>query len=578
MRLDVSLADGLDRLTILEIKQSKITSADKLAEIQKEIDALHEFIPFKMTFAFQYKLLFYTNLRVWEFMDTVNATSMEKRNTIEFAQLAAKVYEYNDQRFRIKRLLNTMANSELKEQKSYGSRHVVVAVRNVKLCIPIINYLSVQYDTVSFVSESMDTLKTLFTTPNFLYTVDATVPTVDADTFDLPDRSAYEFSSMKIPLMKSTFLGEQETKDALCAFIQGAGKLSMGDEVAKFESLFAEWQGRAHSVMVNSGSSANLVILQSLLNLGRLKKGDRIGVSAVTWATNVMPVIQLGFVPILIDIDPTTLNISCSSVKAHEIECLFITHLLGFHGDIEEITAYCKEKSIILLEDTCESLGTSCNDVRLGNFGLASSFSTFVGHHMSTIEGGLIATDDAELNKMIRMVRAHGWDRNVTAAERADLRSTWGINDFYGPYTFYALGYNVRPTDLQGLIGSIQLKHIDAANEQRRTSFRRIRTAAQAADVVIPNQDVPAFAIPIVCSSPAVRDRYVQTCRDMGIETRPIVAGNMNKQPFFENYKTTLPLPHADRVHECGFYIPNHPDLTVEEINYLSSIFINVRS
>ena len=373
--------------------------------------------------------------------------------------------------------------------------------------------------------------------------------------------------------MKSTFLSEQETKDTLCSFIQKSEKLSMGDEVFKFEESFASWQGRSHSVMVNSGSSANLVVLQALMNLGRLSKGDRVGVSAVTWATNVMPVIQLGLVPILIDVNLETLNISSEEVRKHDIRCLFITHLLGFHGDIEEIAEYCKSKDILLLEDTCESLGTICNGKKLGNFGLASTFSTFVGHHMSTIEGGLIATDDDELNKMIRMVRAHGWDRNVTQEQRSELRSKWDINDFYGPYTFYTLGYNVRPMDLQGLIGSIQLKHVDASNENRCRSFARVYDAIDSKDLMIPNQYVPAFAIPIICSTKEIRDSYVKKCKEMGIETRPIVAGNMNRQPFFKEYMNETPLPVADKIHTCGFYLPNHPDLTEEEIDYLTSVF-----
>lgn len=375
--------------------------------------------------------------------------------------------------------------------------------------------------------------------------------------------------------MKSTFLGEQETKDALCSFIQTSNKLSMGDEVSKFERSFAEWQGRSHSVMVNSGSSANLVILQALINLGKLKEGDRIGVSAVTWATNVMPVIQLGLVPVLIDVNLETLNISCEEVRKHSIHCLFITHLLGFHGDIEAIAEYCKSKNIILLEDTCESLGTDCNGKKLGNFGLASSFSTFVGHHMSTVEGGLVATDDDELNQMIRMVRAHGWDRNVTPEQRSELRSKWNINDFYGPYTFYTLGYNLRPMELQGLIGSIQLKHVDVANENRKRSYARVFDSIDSKDLMLPNQYVSAFAIPVICSTQELRDTYVKKCKEMGIETRPIVAGNMNRQPFFKQYMSQLPLPVADKVHTCGFYLPNHPDLTEEEIDYLSSVFIN---
>jgi CDP-6-deoxy-D-xylo-4-hexulose-3-dehydrase len=381
---------------------------------------------------------------------------------------------------------------------------------------------------------------------------------------------------MHIPLMKSTFLGEQETKYTLCSFIQNVNKLSMGDEVSKFETSFANWQGRSHSVMVNSGSSANLVILQALLNLGRLSKGDRVGVSAVTWATNVMPVIQLGLVPVLIDVELETLNVSSEEVRKHDIRCLFITHLLGFHGDIEVITEYCKSKDILLIEDTCESLGTDCNGKKLGNFGLASSFSTFVGHHMSTIEGGLIATDDDELNQMIRMVRAHGWDRNVTQQQRNELRSKWDINDFYGPYTFYTLGYNVRPMELQGLIGSIQLKYVDESNENRKRSYARVFDSIVSKDLMLPNQHVPAFAIPIICSTPEVRDTYVKKCREMGIETRPIVAGNMNRQPFFKDYATETPLPVADKIHTCGFYLPNHPDLTEEEIDFLCSIFTNV--
>ena len=381
---------------------------------------------------------------------------------------------------------------------------------------------------------------------------------------------------MYIPLMKSTFLGEQETKDALCSFIQTADKMSMGDEVLKFEKSFSTWQGRSYSVMVNSGSSANLVILQALLNLGRLSKGDRVGVSAVTWATNVMPVIQLGLVPVLIDVELETLNVSSKEVRKHDIRCLFVTHLLGFHGDIEVIAEYCKSKDILLIEDTCESLGTDYNGKRLGNFGIASSFSTFVGHHMSTIEGGLIATDDAELNQMIRMVRAHGWDRNVTQQERSELRSKWDINDFYGPYTFYTLGYNVRPMELQGLIGSIQLKYVDVANENRRRSYARVFDSIDSKDLMLPNQHVPAFAIPIICSSSEVRDTYVKKCKELGIETRPIVAGNMNRQPFFKDYVSEIPLPVADKIHTCGFYMPNHPDLTEEEIDYLTSVFTNV--
>ena len=129
--------------------------------------------------------------------------------------------------------------------------------------------------------------------------------------------------------------------------------------------------------------------------------------------------------------------------------------------------------------------------------------------------------------------------------------------------------------ELQGLIGSIQLKYVDEANENRCKSFCKIRDSIQTQDIMIPKQHVPAFAIPVICSSSEVRDTYVKKCREMGIETRPIVAGNMNRQPFFKEYASEIPLPVADKIHTCGFYIPNHPDLREEEVDYLTSVFIN---
>lgn len=376
---------------------------------------------------------------------------------------------------------------------------------------------------------------------------------------------------MPIPLMKHTFLEEDTTKEQLCEFIRTAPRLSMGDQVATFETEFASWLGRRHCVMVNSGSSANLVVLQALLNLGTLQKGDKVGLSAVTWATNVMPVIQLGLTPCLIDIDLKTLNISPEQIPS-DIRCLFITHLLGFCTDMYKLRELCEQRNILLLEDTCESLGAYCAVDRLGTFGLAATFSTFVGHHMSTIEGGLIVTNDPTLADMLRMVRAHGWDRNVTPEARADLRNTFSISDFYGPYTFYTLGYNVRPTEIQGFLGRIQLRHLDSANQRRRHTYAKIRAYLQnRTDVQIPEQDTPAFAIPILCKDVDTRDKYLQRCHEKGIEVRPIVAGNMARQPFFR-YPVD-PLPNADIVHTCGFYMPNHPDLTEDEQSDLCDVF-----
>ena len=216
-----------------------------------------------------------------------------------------------------------------------------------------------------------------------------------------------------IYLMKNTFFRENQTRKKLAEFVTNSPKLSMGKTCLSFEKEFAKYQNRKYAVLVNSGSSANLALLQSMLNLGILKKGDKIGFSAVTWATNVMPLIQLGFEPIPIDISKENLNVDIENLvsQKEKIKALFLTNLLGFSGKINKIREYCGKEKIILFEDNCESLGSVVNGKKLGNFGIASTFSFFVGHHLSTIEGGMICTDDFDLYNMLLMVRAHGWSR-----------------------------------------------------------------------------------------------------------------------------------------------------------------------
>ena len=185
-----------------------------------------------------------------------------------------------------------------------------------------------------------------------------------------------------IKLIKSTFFEEKQTKIALTKFINESNILSMGEQCKRFELNFAKHQERKHCCFVNSGSSANLLLLQSLINLGRLKIGDKIAFSSLTWSTNVMPIIQLGLVPIPIDVELDTLNISSKKLeetcKNENIKCLFITNLLGFCSDLDQIEKYCSSNNIILLEDNCESLGSVLKSKKLGNFSLASTTSFFV--------------------------------------------------------------------------------------------------------------------------------------------------------------------------------------------------------
>jgi CDP-6-deoxy-D-xylo-4-hexulose-3-dehydrase len=387
-----------------------------------------------------------------------------------------------------------------------------------------------------------------------------------------------------IKLIKTTFYQEKQTKSKLNTFILRVKQLSFGRECEKFEKEFAAWQGREHCVLLNSGSSANLAIVQALVNLGRIKVGDPVGFSAVTWSTNVMPLLQLGLNPVPIDVSLKTLNISPVTLKAvlsrTKIKMLFLTDLLGFVDDISSIRDICRQEKIILVEDNCESLGTVYQGTKTGNFGLAGTFSFYVGHHMSTIEGGAVATDDEELATMLRLVRAHGWDRNLSFAKQEEIRKKFKVNStFYSRYTFYDLGYNLRPTEITGYLGQVQLRFLDRIIRKRQNNFFRLIRIYEDSDRFYPVkyqhlETVSNFAFPVICRTKRIRDELVRKCEDK-VEIRPVVGGNMVSQPFFGKYrpKTGSNCPNADLIHENGLYFGNNPEMTGQDLDIIIKIF-----
>ncbi len=389
-----------------------------------------------------------------------------------------------------------------------------------------------------------------------------------------------------IKLIKSSFYKEKETKKKLLKFIETSQSFSFGHQCDLFERRFSSWQGRKHCIMLNSGSSANLAIVQALLNLGRLKKGDNVGFSALTWSTNVMPLIELGLTAIPIDIDLSTLNVSSEKLedvlKTKKIKMLFLTNLLGWCHDIDQIAKICKKNNIIFIEDNCESMGTVFKGKLLGNWSLASTFSYYVGHHMSTIEGGSVCTDDDELATMLRLVRAHGWDRNLGFAKQHEIRNKFKVNStFYSRYTFYDLGYNLRPTEIAGFLGSVQLRYANEIIRKRQRNFLEMAKPIYARiDRYYPLKydhfdTFSNFAIPIICRSEKIRNDLVKKCRDV-IEIRPVVGGDMTQQPFFISHvhvQKELKTKNASLVHEQGLYFGNNPELTDKEKKLIIKIF-----
>jgi CDP-6-deoxy-D-xylo-4-hexulose-3-dehydrase len=382
--------------------------------------------------------------------------------------------------------------------------------------------------------------------------------------------------------MKSAFLNEFETKKALADFILQAGRLSMGDECLKFERKFAAMQGAREAVLFNSGGSANLAMFQALKNLGRLKEGDRVGFSALTWSTNTMPIIQMGLIPIAVDCEPDTLNVMSHKLEERlrqsRMQAFFLTNALGFAGDLDRISKVCEENGIILVEDNCESLGTTLPSGRTGNFGLAASFSFFVAHHMSTIEGGMVCTRDADLAEMLRIVRANGWDRNLTAQQQHKWRRKFDIDsEFDAKYTFYDLGFNMRPTEITGFLGQYQMRFLEENIKRREKNYLHLeKIVRNNEDLVVLKHDhitsLSAFAFPIVCRTPALRETYLARFAGAGVEIRPMIAGNMQRQPFYRKYVAdSYPLPGADFLHHNGFYCGNYPELSETDLETISS-------
>ena len=390
-----------------------------------------------------------------------------------------------------------------------------------------------------------------------------------------------------IPLMKNVFINEIETKKKLAEFIVQAPRLSMSEQCFEFEKEFSEYQGAKHSILFNSGGSANLAMIQALLNVGILSKGDKVGFSALTWSTNVMPIIQLGLIPVPIDCEPSTLNVMSTQLlerlRDTELKALFITNALGFSGDLQKIKSICYEKNIILLEDNCESLGTELETEKTGNFGQMASFSFFVAHHMSTIEGGMVCTNNDELAVMLRIVRANGWDRNINVADQNKLRKKFNIkSEFEAKYAFYDLGYNLRPTEITGFLGRNQLRHLENNIRKRNENHQLLEALVENNPdfLTLDHSHIKrfsSFSFVVICNTKELRQFYVSQFAEAGVELRPVIAGNIQTQPFYKKYiKEAIHLPGTEFIHDCGFYFGNYPELTSSDLQILKSCLTKI--
>jgi len=350
-------------------------------------------------------------------------------------------------------------------------------------------------------------------------------------------------------------------------------KLTKGELTKELEEKWAKKIGTKYSVFVNSGSSSILLTLAALKEFGKLKN-NKIIVPALSWATDVSSPMLLDYNVLMCDCNLTDLSCDLESLEKifqkENPSVLILVSPLGLVPQMDNVVELCEKYDVILLEDVCESMGSKFNGKYLGSFGFASFFSMYFGHHLSTIEGGFINTDDEDFYHLLLMMRSHGWDRDLPKWKQQELREQHNCTDFDALYNFYVPGLNLRSTDLQAFIGLRAIEKLDDYSTKRNENFEyyinKLKTNKLKLNQKI-NDYVSSFAIPIVNSK---RNDIIRDLVDNNIEVRPLIAGNMANKPMWKGDKQGL--NNCELLEEQEFYIPNHQDLSKEDIDIIVNI------
>jgi len=380
------------------------------------------------------------------------------------------------------------------------------------------------------------------------------------------------------PLMEDNIT--REDLDALILFLQGMPRLTQSENVRAFEREWSEWLGVKHSVFVNSGASANLVTMGALKHL---YGGGEVIVPTLTWVSDIASVLQHGFTPVFVDINPKNLCMAEEQVLArltNRTRAVFLTHVQGFNGLSDRLLCELARRNIPLIEDVCESHGATFKDRRLGSFGLASNFSFYFAHHMSTVEGGMVCTNDDAFFDAIRMFRSHGM---VREAENAETRARYAQeNPELSPDFIFAFpAFNVRSTEINAVLGRSQLKRLDACNQRRRENFelflRLIDPDKYRTDFDLEGSCNYAFNLVLKRPDVALRARLERQMREHGIEFRRGSAGGGNqlRQPYLQGIVPQgeyAHYPEVEHIHFFAYYIGNYPALSTERIVELCGV------
>tara|TARA_B100000767_G_C19745645_1_gene528368 strand:- start:154 stop:1314 length:1161 start_codon:yes stop_codon:yes gene_type:complete len=353
---------------------------------------------------------------------------------------------------------------------------------------------------------------------------------------------------------------------------------TMGDSVKQFEQDFSKFLNTKYCVMTSSGSTANLLATAALFltKNPKLKRGDEVIVPAVSWSTTYFPLQQYGLKLKFVDIDLETLNYDLNALEnavSESTKMIMVVNLLGNPNDFDKINNIINGKDIILIEDNCESMGALFNNKQTGTYGILGTFSTFFSHHMATMEGGFVTTDDEELYHILLSIRAHGWTRNLPKENKVSNKS----DDFFTEsFRFVLPGYNVRPVEMSGAIGIEQLKKLPLFIQNRRKNALLFQDLFKNHPDFIIQKEISksswfGFSLIIRPESNLIRQNVIDKLTKANIDCRPIVAGDFTQNEVMKyfDYEIHSELVNAQHLHKNGLFVGNQQVLIYDEIKYL---------
>lgn len=364
----------------------------------------------------------------------------------------------------------------------------------------------------------------------------------------------------------------------LIKFLQNKSYLNQSKETKKFENNFSKKLKTKHSIFVNSGSSANLLMAQTLIE-GKFIKNRIVVLPSVSWSTSVSPFIQLGYKIIICDCDKSNLGINTDHLekicKKFKPGLLLVVNVLGHSNNFNQILKLKNKYKFEIIEDNCESLGSKLKNKYLGTIGLASSHSFYYGHHISTIEGGMVSTKNEKFYNIALAVRSHGWARDMGSKFKKKLERKHKVNEFTSLFTFYYSGFNIRSSDLNAKLGIAQLKKLERIASQRHRNFKYYKKKLpnfwkQESDLNI----ISSFGYATFVKN---RMKVFKHLQKKKIESRPLICGNMGQQPFLKKIcSNKKELINAKFVNEYGIYLPNHANIGFKDIDLISKEFKSV--